>query len=107
LTAGRYLLQAYILGEAVQRHMARVYNVTDAVVVHYGTTANANDANSGDLVNSYSIIFTEINISSSKTFRIEQRVDQVGASGQDYGLGLSNSYGVPNRYTLITIQKVG
>jgi len=107
LQAGRYLFQAYVLGEAVQRHMARLYNVSDAVVVDYSTTANANDAGSADLVNSYAIIFTEINIASTKTFRIEQRVDQVGLAGQTYGLGLSNTFGAPNRYTLITIQKVG
>lgn len=104
LGPGRFLIRADIGGFACNRHYARLYNVTDAAIVAGGTAGNSLGSAAADPVQTHSIINAEIVTATSKTFRIEQIVDD--GTAFNYGLGFGAGLTPQEIYTNIFIQKV-
>lgn len=104
LQAGRYILNASILGFACNRHKARLYNVTNALEVSIGTAGNSLIDSAGDQVATYSLIDAELILSAATTYRIDQ-ICQEGA-GIGFALGFGDGQGAQEIYTRIFIQKV-
>lgn len=101
LAAGTY--ECSILCPAVynNNHQARLYNVSDSVVVAYGTNAET-DAVSQHTT-SYSIIKCRFTIVTSKVFEIQHRCSQTCAT---LGFGSANSFGGEEVYTIAEFWKV-
>ena len=103
LTSGQYLLEATVPGHAVDNHQARLYNVTDASVEVYGTTEYAVGSGSS-IVTTHSFIKKYLDITTSKTFRIEHQCQTTETSD---GFGLAAGFGGNEVYTNISITKFG
>ena len=103
LGAGSYLIEFYAPALRCGGNMARLYNVSDGNVPTngYGMTMFADTGGDGDT--SISFGFVRVTISSSKTFRIEHRVNTT-ESGEGFGRACNFS-GVSERYTYVKIFK--
>lgn len=86
LGAGTYVIYFSAPGYKVTRHRARLWSVSDSTSVGLGSSALA--ATAGESTTE-SAGYTRFTIASSKTFRIEQRVESTSASN---GRGLPSNF---------------
>lgn len=100
LPAGTYLIRASAPAFNVDRHKIRLYNVTDATDVVYGTSAYSGSAAS--YANDRSEIFTSFTITGSKALRIEHRCQTTQASN---GLGVESDFAT-EVYTTLEITQI-
>lgn len=100
LPAGTYLIRASAPAFNVDRHKIRLYNVTDATDVVYGTSAFSSSAAS--YANDRSEILTSFTITASKALRIEHRCQTTQASN---GLGVESDFAT-EVYTTVEITQI-
>ena len=101
LDAGDYFIYARVPGFAVDRHRARLYNVSDSAVVLYGSSKfGPNSSNAGE----DSEIIGSFTLSGTKTLRIEHYADTTKTT---YGYGVEHNHGHPEVYTEVWILRVG
>jgi hypothetical protein len=98
LTAGKYTLVSLAPGHSVDGHQSRVWNVTDAVVEALGTNSRESSTSQSN-----SICNASIDITTTKTYRIEHRCETSDAND---GFGAANGWGV-EVYTTVTVTKIG
>jgi hypothetical protein len=100
---GNYIFYAKVPAYHVNRHIARLYNITDSLTEEYGTTMEAYKDATTNSDNSYSssIIDAYISITSPKTYEIQHYVfsSQLGNGG-----GLATGFSVDEIYTIVTIE---
>lgn len=100
LQVGKYLVEAEVPAHSVNRHLAKLYNITDATDGTIGqgsyTTNSVNGTTS-------SFIKGMVTLTSAKTFEIRHRCETAVASA---GFGLQMSYGVSEVYTQVKITKL-
>ena len=100
LPAGTYFTMSSAPARSVNNHQARLYNVTDASVVLYGT---AEETASSLSFTTQSLINGRFTIASTKTFRLEHRVSNTQATN---GYGSANGFGNTQIYSDVKIWKV-
>lgn len=99
LVAGTYRLRALAPGYKVGLHQIRLYNVTDAGAVAYGSSERT-DAASDSSTNSFlSFRFT---ILSAKTFELQHQCSVTQAVN---GFGIPNSFGGGEIYAVVELEK--
>lgn len=104
LPAGDYYIEASGPAYRVNRHMMRLYNVTDAVVSLWGTSMFAADADSG-YNNSH--ITGRITTGGSETFEVQHRC-QTSHTTYGFGMASGSDFSVDHEtYVDIRIFKVG
>ncbi len=101
LPAGTYRIKASSPAHRVDQLQARLYNVTDAAVVSYGTSEYASSA--GSYTAARSELTTVVSIAASKVFRIEFRCNTTRATN---GLGVGTGFGGTEVYTTIEATKL-
>lgn len=100
LIAGTYDITATAPGFRVNRHQAKLRNVTDSTDAIIGSSGGADDgANNMDL----SVIIGRVTIASTKTFEIQH---QCGTTRATDGFGQAANLGVSEVYTQIRIDKL-
>lgn len=97
LPAGTYFIMASAPATRCNQHQARLYNVTDAAVVLYGTSETTS---STAATGSNSLVNGRFTIAGTKTFRIEHRVSNTQATN---GYGEANNFGGTEIYTNVMI----
>lgn len=103
LPAGTYHINAVAPAYAVNRHKAKLYNITDAsdAVIGssaYSTTGIADtDVETSDVIG----IFT---IAGAKTFEVQHQGQTTSTTN---GFGIASSFSVVEVYTQVTITKIG
>lgn len=100
LPAGTYVIRASAPAYDVNRHQARLYNATDAVVAIDGTSEYANSSYGGA---NRSFVTGQVSIAASKAFRLEHRVNTT-VSGN--GFGVESNLGSTETYSTIEITKI-
>ncbi len=103
LGAGSYLIEFHAPALRCGGNMARLYNVSDGSVPTYGYGMTTFTDTGGDGDTGISSGFCRVTISSSKTFRIEHRVN-VSESTEGFGRACNFS-GSPEKYTYVRIFK--
>ena len=103
LGAGKYLCYFDATAFKVNRHTAKIYNVTDTADVGRGLNAYA--VNTLDL-NSVSSGFAFINITGSKVFELQHYCTTTKTTN-GFGSGTSDADQIPNTFSSVTIIKVG
>ena len=101
LPAGTYRIKASSPAHRVDQLQARLYNVTDAAVVAYGTSEYASSA--GSYTAARSELTTVVSITAAKVFRIEFRCNTTRATN---GLGVGSGFGNTEIYTTAEITKL-
>ena len=102
LGIGTYLIEWAAPAFDINRHIARLYNVTDSVVSGVGTSTYASSAYS---VMNYSTGARVVTLTSPKTFRIEH---MAFSTVNTIGFGLdSNIVGTNSVYTTVKIHQIG
>ena len=101
LPAGTYEIYAVAPAYRINRHQARLYNVSAATTTLVGSSEYT--ANSGGLSQTQSTITGTFTIASSQTFRIEHRAQ---SSFSPNGLGVASNFGEPEVYTQVTLRKL-
>lgn len=99
LVAGTYMITATAPAYQVAEHQARIYNVTDAVVVTVGMSQR--NSGSGQTTTN-SIAASIVTIAASKAFKIEHRCSNSSASN---GFGVAGGWGT-EQYTTVEIIKL-
>jgi hypothetical protein len=99
LQPGSYYIEAETPAFAVNRHVARLRNITDSVDSLIGIGAYS--SSTGNQNNS--VIKGTITITSPKVFEIQERCETTGVTN---GLGVAMNFGVNEVYTVVKIQKV-
>jgi len=99
-TAGTYIVEATAPARAVNDHVVKLYNISDASDEIIGSTTYANPAASEQTI---SHITGEITIASSKTFEIQHQCQTTRATD---GFGTSSGFGVNEVYTQVKITKI-
>lgn len=103
LEAGTYEIEAKAPANAVNRHAARLYNVTDASVEING---QAGITDNGGNVNDNAIVEGVISITSSKTFEIRHQSQTTGTT-TGFGYNINSVFTVPEEvYTIVKIRKL-
>ena len=102
LQAGSYLIRAAAPAYRVNRHLIRLYNITDSSVVveGYGSYSHANDNSL-----THTFLSARTTITGAKVFEIQHRCQTTEA---DVGLGLNMSNNISNTddiYTIVEIYK--
>jgi len=87
LPAGRYMFFARAPAFEVDRHQARLYNVTTSAVARWGSTSYASASGAGQ---SDSIIYGPLPLSAASAIRLEHYCQTTRA---DKGFGVENSFG--------------
>lgn len=100
LSAGTYVISAYIPTHRTDRNQARLYNVTDAAVVLIGTS---NYASGGDNVNSPAFVRGVFTIGSGKALEIQH---QCATTVATYGFGVEANFAT-EVYTVVELWKIG
>ena len=100
LGAGNYLIEASAPAYAVNRHIARLQNITDSTTVQYGQAQYTDAAN---FVYNSSVVVARVSITASKTFEIQHR-SQSTQSSNGFGVQTAMS-GVDSIYTIVKIYK--
>jgi hypothetical protein len=97
LDAGTYIFEAIAPAYQVDRHIAKLYNITDATDVLIGTKAFSGGIDDSNSVSHVSGLFT---ILSAKTFELQHRcqstVATVGFGSGAFDLGVSSIYSAVN-----------
>jgi hypothetical protein len=101
LQPGKYHFCITAPGYQTNNHQIRLYNVTDSVVVKYGTSEFAKSG-SGRASQSFSRIHHYVDISTAKTYRVEHRCDTTNPNN---GLGIATGFGGDEIYTEMMINK--
>ncbi len=99
LPAGKYVIIAMCPAYRVDYHKCQIYNVSDGVVVQEGSSEFSTSAGSDQ---TSSFVAGYVDISSSKTFRIEHRCT---TSASSYGFGLRSLFGTEEVYTIVFVLK--
>ena len=100
LQAGTYFVRATALGYRVDRHLAKLRNITDSTDVQFGTSEYAGESNEGA---AYSKIISRFTISGAKAFEIQHR-GQVTKASNGFGIA-ANFTGYSELYTIVEIYK--
>lgn len=100
LPAGTYVIRASAPAFDVNRHQARLYNATDAVVAIDGTSEYANSSYGGA---NRSFVTGQVSIAASKAFRLEHRVNTTVSNN---GFGVESNLGSTETYSTIEITKI-
>lgn len=104
LSAGTYLIQARAPAEYVERHQARLQNITDGTTDLSGSSMFNN--NTGSSVMNDSVIVGIITIAGTKTFEIQHQC-QTGRNNTGFGIPTGTSFTVTNEvYTTMVITKL-
>ena len=98
LGAGTYYMVAHAPAHRVDKHIARIRNMTDSVVMAFGTTEVANN---GTYNSSTSKVFARVTITSSKAFEVQHKCDTTFSSS---GFGWNANYS-DEKYTVVEIFK--
>lgn len=101
LGAGKYVIRAGAPAFKVNKHMVRLYNVTDAALIAYGTTGYADTSPN---VQDVSFVSGYLDISSSKAIRLEH---YFGSTRSSDGLGIRSLNGIISIYAWMEITKIG
>lgn len=99
LAAGTYRILARATAYAVNRHQAKLYNVTDGANVIIGTSEFANQTYT---VATASTVAGQFTIAGSKTFEIQHQCSSTRATD---GFGLAANFGVSEIYTVVELWK--
>lgn len=100
LGAGTYIIEFEAPAYNCNRHKARLYDVTGSAVIEYGATAYSNTGGPDQTISKG---YARVVITANNTYKIEHRCTN---SSSTYGFGVGSEYGVPERYTMVKIQKV-
>jgi len=90
LESGSYDVDCRATSQYVARNQAKLRNITDSTDPILGTSAYAGPAPVGDDTISYSFVLGNVNISDSKTFELQHRVETTAATN---GWGIQNGFG--------------
>lgn len=102
LPAGTYRIEAKAPAFNVDRHEARLQNITDATTVLSGTSGFAVGGNQGQ---ESSFIFDRFTIASAKTFEIQHRCQSTAATN-GFGVESGSNFAVAHEtYTSVTLIK--
>lgn len=107
LGAGEYLIEVSAPAYTVNEHQARLYNVTGAAVVEYGSSEFVRETSPGDYaaqVTTTSTLSAYVDIAGPTVYRVEHRA---GTTGSGNGFGRAGSFGGLEVYTTVNITKVG
>ena len=102
LQAGSYLIKAAAPAYRVNRHLIRLYNITDSSVAQEGYGSYSH---SGDNSITHTFLLARITITGAKVFEIQHRCQ---STEDDVGLGLNMSNNLSNTndyYTMVEIYK--
>ena len=99
LGAGTYLIVAYANAIEVNRHQARLYNVTASAVAELGSTEHS--SSTGGYAVTRSTVNARVTITGNTTFEIQHRC-HVSRSSDGFGLGHNWGNG---RFTMVEIYK--
>ena len=99
LQAGTYLVKARVPGWRMNRHQAKLYNVTDSSDIQYGTSEYSKDADAPAQTNSE--ITARFTLSGAKALAIYHRC----ANSDGEGYGLANDFSNVQIYTVVEIYK--
>ncbi len=100
LPAGTYDFEASAPAYGVNRHIIRLYSVSDSVAALTGSSMYASQADGGCCLTELS---GEVTITSSKTFRIDHYTQLAQPTN---GLGTNSSSGANETYTQVKITKI-
>ena len=100
LQAGTYRIAASAPAYSVDRHTAKLRNVTDGADAIVGTSELASSVGQGY---GRSFVVGKLTIASAKTFEIQHRCQTTQAST---GFGIASNFGVSEVYTVVEIWKV-
>jgi hypothetical protein len=98
LGPGTYEIEAIVPGYRVDKHQARIYNVSDSSVLKRGVPVTSANVCS---VDGCSIVRTVVALTSSKTFRIEH----ICTSSRSNGFGVDSNWGT-SQFTTVTIKRI-
>lgn len=110
LTAGTYQIEAEVPAYFVDRHVAKLFNVTTGQDVSIGTSAYAYSDSGAD--QSYSRIYAHFTISTLTFFEIRHRAQSssVSSTGSQnangFGVNTVSSWGIPSIFTVVKITKL-
>jgi hypothetical protein len=100
LQAGTYFVRSVAMGYRVDRHKAKLRNITDGSDIQIGTSEYAGESNEGA---AYSKIISRFTITGAKAFAIQHR-GQVTKASNGFGIA-SNFTGYDEVYTIVEIYK--
>jgi hypothetical protein len=108
LGAGRWLVEASAPAMGTDGHKTRLYNITDAAMVAYGTTENATGAGTGDVVQTRSLLNAFVTIAAAKQFELQHIA---AGSSATLGLGVPSPFGLgasdgPEVYSILRAHKL-
>lgn len=108
LSAGSWLVEASAPALGVDGHKLRLYNVTAAAAVAYGSTENTTASGTGDQVQTRSALSTVLTLAAAAQFEVQHVCIGTMASigfgiASDYGLGANNGL---ETYALFRAQKL-
>ena len=101
LGAGTYRIDFHAPAFGVQRHQARLYDVTNTAVVAYGSSERAEPATGGESSNR-SFGTATVVITGNTVYRLEHRCS---ASKTGLGLGYGVNFGTANIFAVVIIHK--
>ena len=101
LGAGTYRIDFHAPAFGVQRHQARLYDVTNTAVVAYGSSERAESATGGETSNR-SFGTATVVITGNTVYRLEHRCD---TSKTGLGLGYNVNFGTANIFAVVIIHK--
>jgi len=102
LGAGTYRIDFHAPAFGVQRHQARLYDVTNTAVVAYGSSERAENATGGETSNR-SFGTATVVITGDTVYRLEHRCDTTKTS---LGFGYKVNFGTANIFAVVIIHKV-
>lgn len=100
LDKGTYFIEAFVPAYYISRHSARLYSITNNKVLSIGSAEYV--SNSGSGVNSWSRIFTSVELETETSFEIQHKCS---SSGGEAGMGTYGGSGVEEVYTTVKITK--
>ena len=101
LQPGKYKIVASAPAYNVDRHVIRLYNVTDGVQTSLGTSEFT--STTAPEVYNRSFIYDTVELISPKTFEIQHQSQGTNAS---VGFGVGNGYGGADYFTVVEITKI-
>ena len=101
LQPGTYIIEGAVPAFSVDRHKAKLYNITDSLDTVIGTSE---DCAASSLVANSSFIKGEFTITSAKTFELQHRG---GVTKATNGFGVASNFSVDEVYSILKITKIG
>ena len=101
LQAGSYLIKAAAPAYRVNRHLIRLYNITDSSVAEegYGSYSHANDNSL-----THTFLSAQITITGAKVFEIQHRC-QATEANVGFGVNMEDTNNTNDVYTIVEIYK--